>query len=102
MSWSTEERRTEEKDSEHNTDEEEEMNIFSGLPSSDDTLSEENDNVWALIPEFRNKLHLHQKKAFEFLWKNVAGSMVPALMDQASRKIGGCVISHTPGAGKPF
>lgn len=102
MSWSTEERRTEEKDSEHNTDEEEEMNIFSGLPSSDDTLSEENDNVWALIPEFRNKLHLHQKKAFEFLWKNVAGSMVPALMDQASRKIGGCVISHTPGAGKTF
>lgn len=101
MSWNSEERRIEEKD-EHNTDDEEEMNIFCGLPSSDGTLSEENDNVWALIPEFRRKLHLHQKKAFEFLWKNVAGSMVPALMDQSSRKIGGCVISHTPGAGKTF
>ncbi|XP_050369084.1 SNF2 domain-containing protein CLASSY 1-like [Argentina anserina] len=68
----------------------------------DEPISEENENVWALIPELRKKLLFHQKKAFEFLWKNIAGSMEPALMEKKSKKNGGCVISHTPGAGKTF
>ncbi|KAM5556763.1 SNF2 domain-containing protein CLASSY 1-like [Rosa sericea] len=68
----------------------------------DEHISEENDNVWALIPELRKKLLFHQKKAFEFLWKNIAGSMEPALMEKKSKRNGGCVISHTPGAGKTF
>ena len=36
------------------------------------------------------------------LWKNIVGSMVPSLMEQESKKIGGCVISHSPGVGKTF
>ncbi|CAL5363929.1 unnamed protein product [Camellia sinensis] len=63
-------------------------------------LSEGEDNVWALIPELKRKLRFHQKRAFEFLWRNIAGSLVPALMEPAADKRGGCVISHSPGAGK--
>ncbi|KAJ4831855.1 hypothetical protein Tsubulata_017526 [Turnera subulata] len=65
-------------------------------------LAEKSDTVWDLIPEFRMKLHAHQKKAFEFLWRNIAGSVVPELIEKESVKIGGCVVSHTPGAGKTF
>ncbi|MED6135450.1 SNF2 domain-containing protein CLASSY 1 [Stylosanthes scabra] len=80
----------------------EDFNLVSNAEDEDEPLLMEDDNVWALIPELRNKLHLHQKKAFEFLWKNIAGSTEPAQMDKRSRKRGGCVISHTPGAGKTF
>ncbi|KAJ8763990.1 hypothetical protein K2173_004860 [Erythroxylum novogranatense] len=89
--------------SELKSDEDEGMKLFSnqafskGRPSS-----EEKENVWALVPELRKKLHMHQQKAFEFLWRNTAGSLVPGLMKKASKKIGGCVVSHTPGAGKTF
>ncbi|KAH0850164.1 LOW QUALITY PROTEIN: hypothetical protein HID58_095729 [Brassica napus] len=58
--------------------------------------AEESDNVWALIPHLKRKLHMHQRRAFEFLWRNLAGS------DPTSDNIGGCVISHAPGAGKTF
>ncbi|XP_057523253.1 SNF2 domain-containing protein CLASSY 2-like isoform X2 [Amaranthus tricolor] len=72
-------------------------------PASYDTLvSESNDIVWTLIPSIRNKLHEHQKKAFEFLWTNLAGSLIPSEMEPSGKKVGGCVISHTPGAGKTF
>ncbi|CAA0831350.1 SNF2 domain-containing protein CLASSY 1 [Striga hermonthica] len=58
------------------------------------------ENVWALIPELRDKLRPHQKKAFEFLWRNIAGSLKASRMEKRQEKRGGCVISHTPGAGK--
>lgn len=70
--------------------------------SSEMLGAEESDNVWALIPQLKRKLHMHQRRAFEFLWRNLAGSVEPALMDQPSDNIGGCVISHSPGAGKTF
>lgn len=70
--------------------------------SSEPTLSESNENVWGLIPNIRKKLHDHQKKAFEFLWRNLAGSLIPSEMEPSSKKVGGCVISHSPGAGKTF
>ncbi|KAI3908451.1 hypothetical protein MKX01_009253 [Papaver californicum] len=63
-------------------------------------LREQNESVWALIPDLRERLRVHQKKAFEFLWKNIAGSMIPAEMEDACDEAGGCVISHSPGAGK--
>ncbi|CAN6894499.1 unnamed protein product [Brassica oleracea] len=63
---------------------------------------EESENVWSLIPQLKRKLHMHQKKAFEFPWRNLAGSVVPSMMDPSSDKMGGCVVSHTPGAGKAF
>ncbi|KAF8113428.1 hypothetical protein N665_0050s0078 [Sinapis alba] len=70
--------------------------------SSELLAAEESDNVWALIPHLKRKLHMHQRRAFEFLWRNLAGSVEPALMDPTSDNIGGCVISHAPGAGKTF
>ncbi|CAH2072283.1 unnamed protein product [Thlaspi arvense] len=70
--------------------------------SSEILAAEESDNVWALIPHLKRKLHMHQRRAYEFLWRNLAGSVEPALMDPTSDDIGGCVVSHSPGAGKTF
>lgn len=91
-----------EEDSVHQPELHESLNQFH-VPASTNTPSSEGeveDNVWALIPELRSKLRIHQKKAFEFLWTNIAGSLVPGLMEAEKKKRGGCVISHTPGAGK--
>ncbi|KAF1889744.1 hypothetical protein Lal_00025072 [Lupinus albus] len=93
----------EDSDLERKADEDDDYHLFSAnAPPGDEPKTEESENVWALIPELRPKLHAHQKKAFEFLWQNIAGSMEPSLMKTDSKKIGGCVISHTPGAGKTF
>ncbi|KAM3697745.1 hypothetical protein ACB098_06G137200 [Castanea mollissima] len=101
-SFNTDDKRCNEEDSAHKLEDDEGLDILHTKASSDVPLSEENENVWALVPELRKKLHFHQKKAFEFLWQNIAGSMIPAKMEKASKKTGGCVISHTPGAGKTF
>uniref|UniRef100_A0A6N2MNU0 Helicase C-terminal domain-containing protein n=1 Tax=Salix viminalis TaxID=40686 RepID=A0A6N2MNU0_SALVM len=101
--WTAESKPQNEEDSEPKPDEDEDLSLFGNHTSGEDeSVSEVNDNVWDLIPELRPKLHMHQKKAFEFLWQNIAGSLVPALMEKTSKKIGGCVVSHTPGAGKTF
>ncbi|XP_059666793.1 SNF2 domain-containing protein CLASSY 2-like [Cornus florida] len=98
-SWTKSREPQSKEDSEHN--EEDANHDFISIPAASDMpLSEGNDNVWVLIPDLREKLRFHQKRAFEFLWRNIAGSMVPALMEPASRNRGGCVISHSPGAGK--
>ncbi|QCE01379.1 SNF2 domain-containing protein CLASSY 2-like [Vigna unguiculata] len=101
-SWHQEEKHSAEEDSRTKVDEDDDLDLFPTIESPEGPVSQENDNVWALIPELRVKLHAHQKKAFEFLWQNIAGSMEPTLMEAASKKIGGCVVSHTPGAGKTF
>ncbi|KAJ1422681.1 SNF2-related, N-terminal domain [Sesbania bispinosa] len=67
-----------------------------------ESLSTENDSVWSLIPELSKKMHDHQKKGFQFIWQNIVGSIQPSLMEVESERRGGCVISHTPGAGKTF
>ncbi|KAG5223185.1 SNF2 domain-containing protein [Salix suchowensis] len=101
--WTAESKPQNEEDSELKPDEDEDLSFFGNHTSGEDeSVSEVNDNVWDLIPDLRPKLHMHQKKAFEFLWQNIAGSLVPALMEKTSKKIGGCVVSHTPGAGKTF
>ncbi|GKU92186.1 hypothetical protein SLEP1_g5949 [Rubroshorea leprosula] len=100
-SWTTEGKWCEE-DPKFKANEDEGLDISLDHTSTDSSLSEENDNVWALIPELGKKLHFHQKKAFEFLWKNVAGSLVPTQMESTSENMGGCVVSHSPGAGKTF
>ncbi|CAN1812146.1 SNF2 domain-containing protein CLASSY 1 [Linum perenne] len=92
-------------ESEVKADGEEEIKLFTtdhNTFNEEAAFSADQENVWALIPHIKTKLHIHQKKAFEFLWKNTAGSMIPAEMVKASKKIGGCVVSHTPGAGKTF
>ncbi|KAG0498999.1 hypothetical protein HPP92_003690 [Vanilla planifolia] len=70
---------------------------FSNL---DMRLLEGDGNVWTLIPELKLKLYAHQKKAFEFIWRNIAGSLKPKDVEINSRNTGGCVISHSPGSGK--
>ncbi|CAN6176751.1 unnamed protein product [Urochloa humidicola] len=57
-------------------------------------------NVWASITDLEPKLHPHQRKAFEFIWKNLAGSLQLEEMDDSTVCRGGCVVAHTPGAGK--
>ena len=57
-------------------------------------------NVWASITDLEPKLHAHQRKAFEFIWKNLAGSLHLEEMDDPTESRGGCVVAHTPGAGK--
>ncbi|KAJ1255781.1 hypothetical protein BS78_K163000 [Paspalum vaginatum] len=57
-------------------------------------------NVWASITDLEVKLVPHQRKAFEFIWKNLAGSLRLEEMDGSTAGRGGCVVAHTPGAGK--
>ncbi|KAL6896677.1 hypothetical protein ACP4OV_007249 [Aristida adscensionis] len=57
-------------------------------------------NVWTSIPDLEPKLLAHQRKAFEFIWKNLAGSLQLEEMDNSTANRGGCVVAHTPGAGK--
>ncbi|XP_076927124.1 SNF2 domain-containing protein CLASSY 1-like [Bidens hawaiensis] len=89
-------------DNNNNQDVDTRLDIACRPASSDMLISDknENENVWALIPNLRDQLRFHQKRAFEFLWRNLAGDIIPSEMEAAKKKRGGCVISHTPGAGK--
>lgn len=100
--WNSDDKNFNEEDLDHGPDGDAKLDFKNNPDSPDDPLTEGQENVWALIPEVRRKLHLHQKKAFEFLWQNIAGSLEPDLMEKSSKKTGGCVISHSPGAGKTF
>ncbi|KAI9088923.1 hypothetical protein K1719_029202 [Acacia pycnantha] len=60
--------------------------------------------VWDIVPRAKKRMYSHQKEAFEFLWKNLAGGIV---LDQLKKQLdfsgeGGCIISHAPGTGKTF
>ncbi|KAL8268455.1 hypothetical protein R6Q59_002253 [Mikania micrantha] len=64
--------------------------------------------VWELIPSnIRAHMYPHQQEGFEFLWKNLVGSIeLPRLqaLGPCGRggRGGGCIISHAPGTGKTF
>ncbi|XP_052187132.1 SNF2 domain-containing protein CLASSY 1-like [Diospyros lotus] len=89
-----------EEDSGHKPDEGSGLDLFSIPAPSSTPLSEGEGTVWTLIPDLKWKLRLHQMRAFEFLWRNIAGSVVPTVIESMVKKRGGCVISHSPGAGK--
>lgn len=74
--------------------------LGNAITSSSMPLSEVYDSVWSPVSDLRSKLHSHQKRAFEFMWRNIAGSLHPEDMDNNSENTGGCVISHSPGSGK--
>uniref|UniRef100_A0A0E0EGH0 Uncharacterized protein n=1 Tax=Oryza meridionalis TaxID=40149 RepID=A0A0E0EGH0_9ORYZ len=57
-------------------------------------------SVWSAISDLDPKLLPHQRKALDFLWKNLAGSIQVEGMDNSNVSTGGCVIAHTPGSGK--
>jgi len=70
------------------------------ISSSSMPLFEAYGSVWTPISDLRSRLHSHQKRAFEFMWRNIAGSLHPEKMRNESESTGGCVISHSPGSGK--
>uniref|UniRef100_A0A0E0LQ43 Uncharacterized protein n=1 Tax=Oryza punctata TaxID=4537 RepID=A0A0E0LQ43_ORYPU len=57
-------------------------------------------SMWNAISDLDPKLLPHQRKALDFLWKNLAGSIQVEGMDNSKVSAGGCVIAHTPGSGK--
>ncbi|GAB2280536.1 SNF2 domain-containing protein CLASSY [Dionaea muscipula] len=69
--------RGERDDLEHKLIDEVGLDLVCNPCCSETPFSESNENVWGLIPDIRKKLHLHQKRAYEFLWCNIAGSLVP-------------------------
>lgn len=58
--------------------------------------------VWDLVPGIRNGMYPHQQEGFEFIWKNIAGSIsIEKAKKFTSNGEGlGCIISHAPGTGK--
>ncbi|KAK9667932.1 hypothetical protein RND81_13G021600 [Saponaria officinalis] len=57
--------------------------------------------VWDLIQGIKSSLYPHQQEAFEFIWKNVGGSLKLTELGKPARfRIRGCIICHAPGMGK--
>ncbi|KAI4364791.1 hypothetical protein MLD38_020837 [Melastoma candidum] len=58
--------------------------------------------VWDLIPGTKYTLYPHQREGFEFIWKNIAGTidLSKARSLKESNDGSGCIISHAPGTGK--
>jgi DNA repair and recombination protein RAD54 and RAD54-like protein len=57
-------------------------------------------NIWTPILCIEPKLQPHQRNAFEFIWKNLVGTLEPEKISSTNDNTGGCVISHSPGSGK--
>ncbi|GER42928.1 chromatin remodeling 31 [Striga asiatica] len=77
-----------------------------GFKSSDGTLTNPgnaaNGTVWSLKPGVQQTMYEHQQEGFEFLWKNLAGSIHLKELKSSTTpsEVGGCIISHAPGTGK--
>ncbi|KAF3589131.1 hypothetical protein F2Q69_00025925 [Brassica cretica] len=58
--------------------------------------------VWDKIPGVKSQMYPHQQEGFEFIWRNLAGTiMLNELQDfENSEETGGCIMSHAPGTGK--
>ncbi|XP_057784680.1 SNF2 domain-containing protein CLASSY 1-like [Salvia miltiorrhiza] len=102
QSTPTKEQRTgDDVDAEHKKSEHKDLEqLCIPAPSTKPSIGNGENNVWSLIPDLKDKLRSHQRKAFEFLWRNIAGSLIPSRMEKKKKRRGGCVISHAPGAGK--
>ncbi|KAL2478044.1 SNF2 domain-containing protein CLASSY 3-like [Forsythia ovata] len=85
----------------------EQLCMFDGLDlaSSVDNFtgisSKAHGTVWNIKSGLREGLYKHQQEGFEFLWKNIAGSIdLTELRASDPSGVGGCIISHAPGTGK--
>ncbi|KAL2494499.1 Chromatin remodeling 40 [Forsythia ovata] len=85
----------------------EQLYMFDGLDlaSSVDKFtgisSKTQGTVWNIKSGLREGLYKHQKEGFEFLWKNITGSIdLTKLRAFDPSRVGGCIISHAPGTGK--
>ncbi|KAK9051483.1 hypothetical protein SSX86_028110 [Deinandra increscens subsp. villosa] len=74
--------------------------------NSYDICKQTKGTVWELIPtSIQAHMYPHQQEAYEFLWKNLAGTIeLSGLQTLGPRGVGGggCIISHAPGTGKTF
>ncbi|XP_047306685.1 SNF2 domain-containing protein CLASSY 3-like [Impatiens glandulifera] len=81
----------------------EQNNISPGSQHLRDDDLEVAGTVWSLIPGTRRNMYTHQRDGFEFIWKNIQGSINLDELRQhehSSFRGNGCIISHAPGTGK--
>ena len=53
--------------------------------------------VWDLIPDTKRSLYPHQRDAFEFIWKNIAGGLRIDELDDSSKilvQVGASYVMH--------
>lgn len=81
--------------------------IFNGFQDQitgrcDNNVCNYTGTVWNVVPGVKKTMYPHQRKAFEFLWNNLAGGVfLDKLKKQEDIHGGsGCIISHAPGTGK--
>ncbi|CAN7065097.1 unnamed protein product [Brassica rapa subsp. trilocularis] len=91
------------------SEEEENSNFIGNLEfeaNSNNNLKEGSEStqgtVWDKIPGVKSQMYPHQQEGFEFIWRNLAGTiMLNELQDfENSEETGGCIMSHAPGTGK--
>ncbi|CAI8612568.1 unnamed protein product [Vicia faba] len=76
------------------------FNFFDNY-SDQSNFFDDQGTVWELIPDVKQSLYPHQQEGFEFMWKNLAGSIdLHKLKSADTQSEGGCIISHAPGTGK--
>ncbi|KAL2478298.1 SNF2 domain-containing protein CLASSY 4-like [Forsythia ovata] len=85
----------------------EQLYMFDGLDLASSVVkftgisSKAQGTVWNIKSGLREGLYKHQQEGFEFLWKNIAGSIdLTELRASDPTGVGGCIISHAPGTGK--
>ncbi|KAK6119338.1 hypothetical protein DH2020_046920 [Rehmannia glutinosa] len=78
-----------------------EIHLQSSIDNFAESINVANGTVWSIKPDIRTGMYEHQKEGFEFLWKNLAGSInLDELKSANPGQVGGCIISHAPGTGK--
>ncbi|XP_010519701.1 PREDICTED: SNF2 domain-containing protein CLASSY 3 [Tarenaya hassleriana] len=71
--------------------------------SSTECGGESDGTVWDVIPGTKSQLYPHQQEGFEFIWRNIAGTIHRDKLDDYEKSDDenrGCIISHAPGTGK--
>ncbi|KAL2555774.1 DNA repair protein [Forsythia ovata] len=77
------------------------LDLASSVDNVTGFISRAEGTVWNINPRLREGLYKHQQEGFEFLWKNIAGSIdLTDLRTSDPSGVGGCIISHAPGTGK--
>ncbi|XP_073119589.1 uncharacterized protein [Henckelia pumila] len=77
------------------------LNLTSSGHDFTDFGNNGNGTVWDVKPGVKESMYKHQQEGFEFLWKNLAGSIkLGELRSSDPSGVGGCIISHAPGTGK--
>ncbi|KAG8391464.1 hypothetical protein BUALT_Bualt01G0190500 [Buddleja alternifolia] len=77
------------------------LHLQSSVDNIADFRNNANGTVWNIKPGIRESMYQHQQEGFEFLWKNLAGSInLHELKSSDLGGVGGCIISHAPGTGK--